>query len=126
MTRFAGVVLTMAGAAGVTVCLASASGGFRDVMQTDGGFCASGGPYVIVSQCSAGDARMITAGVMGGLVPLVAGLVGDLRATPAYFGPRPLVRTGVPARRIVIWLVASLAGTGLGLAAISSLIGARK
>jgi hypothetical protein len=41
--RLTGVLLTMAGAASVTVCLASASGGFRGVMQTDGGFCASGG-----------------------------------------------------------------------------------
>ena len=66
--RLTGVLLTIAGAASVTVCLASASGGFRDVMRTDGGFCASGGPSVIVNQCSAGDVRMITVGVMGGLV----------------------------------------------------------
>lgn len=208
--RLAGVLLTIAGAASVTVCLASASGGFRDVMQTDGGFCASGGPSVIVNQCSAGDVRMIAVGVtgglvaaaiyaggtsllgrsassaglvlwvalfgalgwnfislglrpaaeagassgwlftggmlwlmaLGGLIPLLAGLVGDLRPGArreptylgpggvAYFGPREVaylgVRTLVRAGpgRIGIWLVGSLAGTGLGLAATSGLIGA--
>ena len=55
--RLTGVLLTMAGAASVTVCLASASGGFRGV------------------------------------------------------------------GRIGIWLVGSLAGAGLGLAATSGLIG---
>lgn len=222
--RLTGAVLTTAGAASGTVCLASASGGFRDVMQTDGGFCANGGPSVIVSQCSAGDVRMISVGVMGGLVaaaiyaagtgllgrsassaglvvwvalfgelgwnfiglglrpaaatgvssgwlftggmlwlmalggliPLLASLAGDLRPgtrrEPTYFGPgglayfgprevthlgvRTLVRTGAGrtgagrigvrngAGRIGIWLVGSLAGAGLGLAATSGLIGA--
>ena len=207
--RLTGIVLTIAGAASVTVCLASASGGFRDVMQTDGGFCASGGPYAIGNQCSAGDVRMIMVGVLGGLVaaglyaagtsllgrsaasawlvlwvalfgalgwnfislglrpaaatgassgwlftggmfwlmalggliPLLAGLVGDLRPggrpEPTYLGPgglayygprevahlgaRALVRTG--AGRIGMWLIGSVAGTGLGLAATSGLIG---
>ena len=203
----AGAALTIAGAAGGTVCLASASDGFRDVMQTDGGFC---GPYASVSQCSAGDLRMISIGVIGGLVaaaiyaigtralggsassaglviwvalfgalgwnfislglrpaaeagassgwlftggmfwlmafggliPLLTGLAGDLRpgvrgeptylgpGGVAYFGPREvaylgtrsLVRSG--AGRIGMWVVGSLAGTGLGLAATSGLIGA--
>ena len=229
--RLTGAVLTIAGAAGGTVCLASASGGFRDVMQTDGGFC---GPYASVSQCSAGDLRMISIGVVGGLVaaaiyafgtralgrsassaglviwvalfgalgwnfislglrpaaeagassgwlvtggmfwlmafggliPLLAGLAGGLRpgargeptylgpSGVAYFGPREvaylgtrslvrggagsLVRGGAGslarggagtvarggAGWIGMWVIGSLAGTGLGLAATSGLIGA--
>jgi len=196
--RLTGAVLTIAGAASGTVCLASASGGFRDVMQTDGGFCGNGGPYVIGNQCSADDVRMISVGVLGGLVaaaiyavgtsllgrsassaglvmwvalfgalgwnfislglrpaaatgassgwlftggmfwlmalggliPLLAGLVVDFRPAPAYLGPREAAYFGPPAlvqtgaRRIGIWLVGSLAGTGLGLAATSGLIGA--
>jgi hypothetical protein len=100
-----GVVLTIAGAASVTVCLASASGGFRDVIQTDGGFCASGGPYAIGNQCSAGP---------GGLA-----YYGPREV--AHLGARALVRTG--AGRIGMWLIGSVAGTGLGLAATSGLIG---
>lgn len=64
----AGAVLTVAGAAGATACLASVSAGMRDVMQADGGFCASGGPYVIAHQCSGSDVRLIMAGIFGGLL----------------------------------------------------------
>jgi hypothetical protein len=255
--QLTGVVLTIGGAAAVTGCLAALSSGMRDVMQTDGGFCASGGPNVIASQCSAGDIKMVTIGILGGLVaaavyaagtsllgrsastaalvawaamfsvlgwnfislglhpgpnqgassgwlftggtfwlmalsgliPLLGVLVGDVkradRRYPAYFGLRPLVRTSIlpgdlgwsagtagtagsvgsagtadtagsvgsagsagaagawrlgPAsspgpgpdapnlrsvtvRSIGVWLVASLAGLGLGLAATSAVIG---
>jgi hypothetical protein len=68
----AGVLLTVAGAAAATACLASVSAGMRDVMQTDGGVCASGGPYVIAHQCSSADIRLIMVGIFGGL--LSAGL----------------------------------------------------
>lgn len=64
----AGAVLTVAGAAGVTACLASVSSGMRDVMVTDGGSCASGGPYVIAHQCSGADLRMLLVGIFGGLL----------------------------------------------------------
>ena len=38
------------------------------VMQTDGGFCASGGPYVIAHQCSSSDIRLIMIGIFGALI----------------------------------------------------------
>ena len=37
-------------------------------MQADGGFCASGGPYVVARQCSGGDMRLLMAGILGGLL----------------------------------------------------------
>jgi hypothetical protein len=42
--------------------------GMRDVMVTDGGFCASGGPYVIAHQCSSSDIRLIMVGIFGALI----------------------------------------------------------
>jgi hypothetical protein len=66
--RLAGALLACAGAAGFTACLMSVSGGMRDVMLTDGGSCASGGPYVIARQCSSSDVRLLTIGILGGLV----------------------------------------------------------
>lgn len=66
--RLAGLLLVITGAAGVTVFLASASRGMRDVMLTDGGTCASGGPYAVAQQCSAADVRLLMSGILGGLV----------------------------------------------------------
>jgi hypothetical protein len=66
--RLAGVLLTAGGAAGLTACILSASSGMRDVMRTDGGSCASGGPYVSVHPCSSSDMRLLMVGIMGGLV----------------------------------------------------------
>ena len=63
-----GALLTIAGAAGFTACLRAAFTGMRDVMQTDGGFCANGGPYVIAHQCSTGDVHLLTVGIVGGLL----------------------------------------------------------
>jgi hypothetical protein len=40
----------------------------RDVMRTSGGFCASGGPYVIAHQCSGGDIRLLMIGIFGMLI----------------------------------------------------------
>ena len=37
-------------------------------MQTDGSFCASGGPYVIAHQCSSSDIRLIMIGIFGALI----------------------------------------------------------
>ena len=45
--RITGFLLVIAGAAGFTAGLKSLVAGFRDVIQIDGGSCASGGPYVI-------------------------------------------------------------------------------
>jgi len=61
----------VAGAAGFTAFLLSASRGMRDVMITNGGFCASGGPYVIARQCSGGDIRLLLIGILAGLVAAV-------------------------------------------------------
>src|SRR5579872_5945465 len=66
--RLAGLLLVITGAAGVTVFLASASAGMRDVMLTDGGTCASGGPYAVAQQCSAADVRLLMSGILGGLI----------------------------------------------------------
>jgi len=66
--RLLGAACVIAGAAGVTACLLAASAGMRDVMRTDGGFCASGGPYVIANQCSGADERLLLVGILGGLV----------------------------------------------------------
>lgn len=62
------MLVVITGAAGVTVFLASASTGMRDVMITDGGTCASGGPYVVAQQCSAADMRLLLSGILGGLL----------------------------------------------------------
>lgn len=37
-------------------------------MRVDGGFCASGGPYVVAHQCSGGDIRLLMVGIFGGLL----------------------------------------------------------
>ncbi len=66
--RLLGAVLVVAGAAGCTAFLLSASAGMRDVMSTDGGFCASGGPYVVARQCSGTDMRLLLVGILGGLL----------------------------------------------------------
>jgi hypothetical protein len=234
--RLVAALVAFAGATAFTACLLSAVSGMRDVMVTDGGFCASGGPYVISHQCSSSDIRLIMIGIFGaliaaafyaggtaglgsraasaglllwaalfgtlgwnflstgrhngasgllftgvlflvmaagGLLPLLFSLAGDLRKAgrpdPAISGMQPLVRTAVPAApglqpgttafqpgmttgfqpagawqpgpapamgmvprnqttrstellRTGIWLVVSLAGTGLGIALSSSLI----
>jgi hypothetical protein len=37
----------------------------RDVLKTSGGFCASGGAYVIAHQCASSDARDMLIGIVG-------------------------------------------------------------
>ena len=231
--RLVAALVAFAGATAFTACLLSMVSGMRDVVVTDGGFCASGGPYVISHQCSSSDIRLIMIGIFGaliaaafyaggtaglgsraasaglllwaalfgtlgwnflstgrhngaagllftgvlflvmaagGLLPLLFSLAGDLRKAgrpdPAIPGMQPLVRAAVPAApgpatafqpgmttgfqpagawqpgpapavglvtrnqttrstellRTGIWLVVSLAGTGLGIALSSSLI----
>jgi hypothetical protein len=66
--RLLGAACVIAGAAGVVACLLAASAGMRDVMRSGGGFCASGGPYVIANQCSSADIRLLLVGIVGGLV----------------------------------------------------------
>ncbi len=65
-----GFVLVLAGAAGFAACLRSAFTGMRDLMVTDGGACASGGPYVSAHPCSGSDVRLLTVGIVGGLVAI--------------------------------------------------------
>ena len=90
--QLTGVLLTIGGAAAVTGCLAALSSGMRDVMQTDGGFCAGGGPYVIANQCSAGDIRLVTIGIMGGLV-----------AAAVYAAGTSLLGRSASAAALVTW-----------------------
>ena len=66
--RLAAALVALAGATAFTVCLLAVVGGMRDVAQTDGGFCASGGPYVIAHQCSNSDVRLIVIGIFGALL----------------------------------------------------------
>jgi hypothetical protein len=66
--RLVAAVVAFAGAAAFTACLLALVGGMRDVMVTDGGFCASGGPYVIAHQCSNADIRLIMIGIFGALI----------------------------------------------------------
>ena len=61
-------LLVAVGAAGVTACLDSAFTGMRDVMVTDGGACAGGGPYVIAHQCTGADVRLLMVGILGTLI----------------------------------------------------------
>ena len=66
--RLVAALVAFAGAAAFTACLLALADGMRDVMQTDGGFCASGGPYVIAHQCSSSDIRLIMIGIFGALI----------------------------------------------------------
>jgi hypothetical protein len=66
--RVVAALVAFAGASAFTTCLLALVNGMRDVMQTDGGFCASGGPYVIARQCSNADIRLIMIGIFGALL----------------------------------------------------------
>jgi hypothetical protein len=66
--RLIGAGCVIVGAAGATACLLATSAGMRDVMVTDGGTCASGGPYVVAQPCSSADMRLLLVGILGGLV----------------------------------------------------------
>jgi hypothetical protein len=77
-------LLVAAGAAGVTACLAGAATGMRDVMVTDGGTCAGGGPYVVARECTNADLRLLMVGVLGTLVG-----AGFAAAGTGMLGGRP-------------------------------------
>lgn len=66
--KLVAALVAFAGATAFTACLLALVGGMRDVMVTDGGFCASGGPYVIAHQCSNADIRLIMIGIFGALI----------------------------------------------------------
>jgi hypothetical protein len=86
--RIVAALVTVAGAAGFTVCLLALYTGARDVMRTDGGFCASGGPYVVAHQCSGADVRLMMVGILGGLfaVAIYAGGSSALRGRASSAG----------------------------------------
>ncbi len=91
--RLVAALVAFAGAAAFTACLLSLLSGMRDVMQADGGFCASGGPYVIAHQCSSSDIRLIMIGIFGALIAAgfyAGGTAGRGRSAPARTrdGPR--------------------------------------
>lgn len=66
--KLVAALVAFAGAAAFTACLLALVDGMRDVAQTDGGFCGSGGPYVIAHQCSSSDIRLIMIGIFGALI----------------------------------------------------------
>jgi len=74
--RITGFLLAIAGAAGFTACLKAMLAGFRDVIKVDGGYCASGGPYVIAHQCSNADIRLLLIGIFGGLLAVAVYAIG--------------------------------------------------
>ena len=86
--RIVAALVTVAGAAGFTVCLLALYTGARDVMRTDGGFCASGGPYAVAHQCSGADIRLMMVGILGGLfaVAIYAGGSSALRGRASSAG----------------------------------------
>jgi hypothetical protein len=75
-SRLLGVPLTLVGAAGFIAGLTSLYAGMRDVMRTSGGYCASGGPYVIAHQCSSSDVKLIMFGIFGALLAAGVLMVG--------------------------------------------------
>lgn len=75
-SRLLGFPLTLLGAGGFAAALASLYIGMRHVMRTQGGFCASGGPYVIAHPCSSSDVKLVLFGVFGMLLAGLAVLIG--------------------------------------------------
>jgi hypothetical protein len=90
--RLAGAVMVLIGTAAFTACLWSVATGMRDVMTADGGFCASGGPYVAAHQCSGGDVRLLMVGIFGGLL-----------AAALYAGGSSALNRPASAAGLVAW-----------------------
>jgi hypothetical protein len=85
--RLPGFALVLVGAAGFAACLRSAFTGMRDLMVTDGGSCASGGPYVSAHPCSGSDVRLLTVGIVGGLVAIGILTIGSARLGRSGISP---------------------------------------
>jgi hypothetical protein len=85
--RLPGFVLVLVGAAGFAACLRAAFTGMRDVMVTDGGSCASGGPYVSAHPCTGADMRLLIAGILGALVALGILAAGTARVGRSGLAP---------------------------------------
>jgi hypothetical protein len=90
--RLVGAVMVLIGTAAFTAGLWSVATGMRDVMAVDGGFCASGGPYVIAHQCSSGDVRLLMVGIFGGLL-----------AAALYAGGSSALNRPASAAGLVAW-----------------------
>jgi hypothetical protein len=75
-SRLLGVPAALLGGAGFAAALGSLYIGMRHVMRTQGGFCASGGPYVIAHPCSSSDVKLVLFGVFGMLLAGLAVLIG--------------------------------------------------
>ena len=75
-SRILGAPLALLGGGGFAAALVSLYLGMRHVMRTQGGFCASGGPYVIAHQCSSSDVTLVMVGIFGMLLAALAVLVG--------------------------------------------------
>lgn len=75
--RLIGAACVIGGAAGVVGGVLAASAGMRDVMRNDGGFCASGGPYVVAHQCSGADIGLLLVGILGGLAATAIVVAGS-------------------------------------------------
>lgn len=85
--RRPGFALVLVGAAGFAACLRAAFTGMRDLMVTDGGSCASGGPYVSAHPCSGSDVRLLTVGIVGGLVAIGILTIGSARLGQSGISP---------------------------------------
>ncbi|MGD0198900.1 MAG: hypothetical protein ABSC56_13485 [Solirubrobacteraceae bacterium] len=58
---------TTVGAAGFSAFMTTLYEGARN-LEAQGGFCASGGPYVIQHQCTTGETQQLLAGIIGIMV----------------------------------------------------------
>jgi hypothetical protein len=96
--RLVAALVAFGGAAAFTACLLAMVAGMRDVMRTDGGFCASGGPYVIAHQCSTADIHLIMVGIFGALI-----------AAGCYAGGSAGLGSKAASAGLVLW--AALFGT---------------
>ncbi len=74
--RLIGVVAIVVGVAAFTSFLRSVYTGMRDVIAVDGGYCASGGPYVVARHCSGTDVRLLLVGILGGVVAAAIYAIG--------------------------------------------------
>ena len=72
-----GGLLVAVGDLGAVLAIASLYKGMRDVMVSNAGFCASGGPYAIAAghQCSSSDVTYVMAGIFGLLLFGAVGLI---------------------------------------------------
>jgi hypothetical protein len=82
------VALVLVGAAGFAFALSSLYLAMADVMVTNGGQCASGGPYQIADghQCSGSTVGMTLGGIFGMIAAGVVLLVGASRMTGSRMG----------------------------------------